>query len=333
MDPLTQGVLGASLSLSVSKKQHVLVAGFFGLVAGMAPDLDVLIRSESDPLLFLEFHRQFTHSLFFIPFGSFLCALVLHRLLGKKHKLSFQQSWLYSALGYSTHALLDACTSYGTQLFWPLTNERYAWNLVSVIDPAFTLPILILLVFTLLKRNAWLARIAVIWALTYPTLGMIQRDRAEAAGWQLANERQHVPIRLEAKPTFANILVWKVIYETEESYHVDAIRVARSIKKYPGDSILKLDLNRDFPWLDPNSQQAKDITRFSQFSNGFLARSPDDERHIIDVRYSMVPNQFNALWSVKLSPSASTNAHVEYVTHRDNSSEARQLFFDILFDF
>ncbi|MGF1754989.1 metal-dependent hydrolase [Vibrio makurazakiensis] len=333
MDPLTQGVLGASLSLSVSKKQHLLVAGFFGLVAGMAPDLDVLIRSENDPLLFLEFHRQFTHSLFFIPFGSFLCALLLYLPLGKKLQLSFQQSWLYCALGYSTHALLDACTSYGTQLFWPLTNERYAWNAVSVIDPVFTLPILILLVFSILKRNAWLARIAVVWALTYPTLGMLQRDRAEAVGWQLAKERQHVPIRLEAKPTFANILVWKVIYETEEDYHVDAIRAARSIKTYRGETIEKLNLSRDFPWLDLNSQQGKDIERFRQFSNGFLARSPDDKLHIIDVRYSIVPNQFNALWSVKLSPSASTNDHVEYVTHRDNSPESRKIFSDMLFDF
>ncbi|RTZ15548.1 metal-dependent hydrolase [Vibrio aquaticus] len=333
MDPLTQGVLGASLSLSASKKQHLLAAGFFGLVAGMAPDLDVLIRSERDPLLFLEFHRQFTHSLFFIPFGSFLCALVLYLLFSKKLQLSFQQSWLYSALGYSTHALLDACTSYGTQLFWPLTTERYAWNAVSVIDPAFTLPILILLVFAMLKRNAWLARIAVIWALTYPTLGMIQRDRAEAVGWQLAKERQHIPIRLEAKPTFANILVWKVIYETKEDYHVDAIRVAGSIKTYPGEAIAKLNLSRDFPWLDPNSQQGKDIERFRQFSNGFLASSPDDELNIIDVRYSMVPNRFNALWSIKLSPSASADEHVEYMTHRDNSSESRQIFSDMLFDF
>ncbi|WP_394128532.1 metal-dependent hydrolase [Vibrio hepatarius] len=333
MDPLTQGVLGASLSLSASKKQHLLAAGFLGLIAGMAPDLDVLIRSESDPLLFLEFHRQFTHSLFFIPFGSLLCALVLYPLFGKKLQLSFQQSWLYSALGYSTHALLDACTSYGTQLFWPLTNERYAWNLVSVIDPAFSLPILILLVFAILKRNAWLARIAVIWALTYPTLGMVQRDRAEALGWQLAKERQHIPIRLEAKPTFANILVWKVIYETDEEYHVDAIRVASSVKTYPGETIAKLNLSRDFPWLDLNSQQGKDIERFRQFSNGFLAIAPDDELNIIDVRYSMVPNQFNALWSVKLSPSASADDHVEYVTHRDNSTESRQIFSDMLFDF
>lgn len=74
MDPLTQGVLGASLSQSVSKKQHLVVAGVLGLLSGLAPDLDSLIKSQSDPLLALEFHRQFTHSLFFIPIGSLICA-------------------------------------------------------------------------------------------------------------------------------------------------------------------------------------------------------------------------------------------------------------------
>ena len=42
-----------------------------GFLSGLAPDLDIFIRSESDPLLFLEFHRQFTHSLIFIPFVAF----------------------------------------------------------------------------------------------------------------------------------------------------------------------------------------------------------------------------------------------------------------------
>lgn len=118
MDPLTQGLLGASLPQSVSKKHNVVVAGVLGLLAGMAPDLDVLIRSSTDPLLYLEFHRQFTHSLLFIPIGSLICALVLHPLISKRRGLSFKQSWLFCALGYGTHALLDSCTSYGTQLFW-----------------------------------------------------------------------------------------------------------------------------------------------------------------------------------------------------------------------
>ncbi|MEZ8256737.1 metal-dependent hydrolase [Vibrio cyclitrophicus] len=330
MDPLTQGVLGASLSQSASRKQNLVVAGVLGLLSGLAPDLDALIKSQSDPLLALEFHRQFTHSLFFIPIGSLICALALHHLIAKRRGLSFKQSWLFCALGYGTHALLDACTTYGTQLLWPLTNARFAWNTISIIDPVYTLPILILLVFATLKRAPWIACVAFAWALVYPTLGMIQRDRAEAIGWQLAEERQHTPIRLEAKPSFANILVWKVVYETEAHYHVDAVRVGTSVITYPGESIAKLNVGRDLPWLDLDSQQAKDIERFRWFSNGYIAQDPADELRIIDVRYSIVPNQMKALWSIKLSKTVDVNTHVKYETHRDNTPESRQIFFGML---
>ncbi|MEZ8286497.1 metal-dependent hydrolase [Vibrio splendidus] len=330
MDPLTQGVLGASLAQSASKKQHLVVAGVLGLLSGLAPDLDALIRSQTDPLLALEFHRQFTHSLFFIPIGSLICALVLHQLIAKRRGLSFKQNWLFCTLGYGTHALLDACTTYGTQLLWPFTNARFAWNTISIIDPVYTLPILILLVFATLKRAPWLARVAFVWALIYPTLGMVQRDRAEAVGWQLAEQRQHKPIRLEAKPSFANILVWKVVYEAEQSFYVDAVRVGTSTKTFPGESIAKLNVRRDLPWLDSNSQQAKDIERFRWFSNGYIAQDPSDDLRIIDVRYSIVPNQLKALWSIKLSPSVDADTHVKYETHRDNTPESRKIFFDML---
>ncbi|WP_394149156.1 metal-dependent hydrolase [Vibrio maritimus] len=332
MDPITQGVLGASLSQSASKKQNILIAGALGLLAGMSPDLDVLIRSSSDPLLFLEYHRQFTHSLLFIPFGSVICAFVLFHVFAKRFGFSFAQTWFYCALGYGTHALLDACTSYGTQLLWPFSNDRYAWRVVSVIDPTFTLPLLMLVAIATLKRSPWFARIAMIWALAYPLVGMVQRDRAEVAGWQLAKARQHQVVELEAKPSFANILVWKVVYETEDSYFADAVRVGRTVKTYPGESINKLVVTRDFPWLDPNSQQAKDVERFRWFSHGYLAQDPNNSSRIMDVRYSVVPNEFKALWSIELSPTASNDEHAAYVTHRGSSADSRQVFYDMLFD-
>ncbi|GAL17082.1 integral membrane protein [Vibrio maritimus] len=332
MDPITQGVLGASLSQSASKKQNILIAGALGLLAGMSPDLDVLVRSSSDPLLFLEYHRQFTHSLVFIPFGSVICAIVFYHVFAKRFGFSFAQTWFYCALGYGTHALLDACTSYGTQLLWPFSNERYAWRVVSVIDPIFTLPLLLLVVIATLKRNPWFARIAMIWALTYPLVGMVQRDRAEVAGWQLAKTRQHQVVELEAKPSFANILVWKVVYETEDHYFADAVRVGRTVKTYPGESINKLVVTRDFPWLDPNSQQAKDVERFRWFSHGYLAQDPHNSSRIMDVRYSVVPNEFKALWSIELSPTASMDEHADYVTHRGSSADSRKVFYDMLFD-
>ena len=70
MDPLTQGALGAALPLATRRRAGAVAAGALGFVAGMAADLDVLIRSDLDTLLYLQYHRQFTHSLIFIPVGS-----------------------------------------------------------------------------------------------------------------------------------------------------------------------------------------------------------------------------------------------------------------------
>ena len=144
MDPVSQGVLGASVPGAVSNKKHVVAACLFGALAGMAPDVDSLIRSDTDPLLYLEFHRQFTHSLFFIPLGSLICAGALYYLLARRWQISFKLTWLFCFLGYATHGLLDACTSYGTQLLWPFSNERFSFNTISIVDPLFTLPLLAL---------------------------------------------------------------------------------------------------------------------------------------------------------------------------------------------
>ncbi|MDA0126473.1 metal-dependent hydrolase [Vibrio sp. MarTm2] len=330
MDPLTQGLIGASLPQSVGKKQHVIVAGALGMLSGMAPDLDVLIRSSQDPLLYLQYHRQFTHSLLFIPIGSMLCAVVLYPLFAKRFGLSFGQSWLYCALGFSTHALLDACTSYGTQLFWPLSQQRVAWSNVSVVDPMFTLPVLILVALAAWRRSPVFARAAFVWALVYLSLGGIQKQRVEKVAWQLATERQHTPIRLAAKPSFANLLLWKVVYETDDEFYVDAIRAGVSTKVYQGESVQKLDIARDFSWLDVSSQQAIDIGRFAHFSNGYLAVDPNNPMRIMDVRYSIVPNQINPLWSIQLSPNANKEGHVQYVVERESTDDSRRLFYKMI---
>ncbi|MEP5763147.1 MAG: metal-dependent hydrolase [Halieaceae bacterium] len=332
MDPVSQAVLGAAAPKSVAPPEHAGMACLLGALAGMAPDLDILIRSSTDPLLFLEYHRQFTHSLFFIPIGGFICGWLFYQLFAKRRGLSLRTSVLYSTLGYATHALLDACTTYGTQLLWPFTDQRFAWNTVSVIDPIFTLPLLVLVALSVWQRRATLARVALLWAIAYPSLGMIQRDRAEAAGWELARERGHQPLRLEAKPSFANVLLWKIVYETEDRYHVDAIRVGRDSRVYPGDSVRRLDTARDFPWLQADSQQAIDLERFRWFSNGYVAVDPRNPNRVTDIRYSLLPNQIAGLWSIELAADASPGAHVSYVASRDASDQVLGQFRIMLFE-
>jgi inner membrane protein len=316
MDPLTQGLLGAALPQATSDSRYAASAGLLGFFAGMAADLDALIRSSTDSLLFLEYHRQFTHSLLFIPIGGLLCALLLHVVLGRRRGLTFRQSWLFCTLGYATHAVLDACTSYGTQLFWPFSTARIAWNTISIIDPLFTVPILVAVLLGARRRSAAYARVALVWALGYMALGVWQRNEAMDMGRASAAQRGHIPLRLEAKPSFGNILVWKVVYEADDQFHVDAVRASLAPRVFTGSSIPKLDIDRDLPWLDRSSQQARDIERFRWFSNGYIARDPANPNRVIDIRYSMIPNEIAPLWSLELQPLAAADAHGSYLVHR-----------------
>ena len=332
MDPLTQGVLGAALPQSISNKKSLGVIGIVGFLSGLAPDLDILIKSESDPILFLEFHRQFTHSLIFIPFGGLICALVLHFLISKRFKIRFKDAWIYSTLGYGTHGLLDACTSYGTLLFWPFSQTRIAWNNISIIDPLFTLPLLILIVIAGLKQKRIFAVIAILWAVFYLSLGVHQKNEAIKVSKTIAKSRGHDASRINVKPSIGNILLWKSIYETQDKFYIDAIRLGWSPKIFNGESIDKVNIQSAFPWLMLKSQQAKDIKRFKWFSNGYIAINPKNKNQIIDIRYSELPNEIGGLWGIEISKEKGNNNHVEYITNRTMSKTRFKIFKEMLFD-
>ncbi len=334
MDPLSQAGLGASLSQSFAKdKSKQVSALFIGVLAGMAPDLDIFINSDSDPLLFLEYHRQFTHSLVFIPVGALLCALVFYPFARKK--LSFAQVYFFSFLAYATHGLLDACTSYGTQLFWPFSDERVGWNVVSIVDPLFTVPLVIFVLLAAIRKNPAYARAGFAYAIIFLSLGVLQQQRAEKAMYELAQQRGHQIERTHIKPSFGNRHVWKLIYEYDGRYYVDAVKLLWNTEYIKGSSVPKLDVKRDFPWLPEGSQQAKDIERFRWFSDGFLAVSVDDERQVTDVRYSFLPNSINPMWGIevnkRLIDDGDFDAHVFFDMSNDLDKKTRERFLDMLF--
>ena len=318
MDPITQGALGAALpqAVTTARKGPVALAGGFGFVAGLMADLDVFIRSVDDPLLFLEFHRQFTHSLLFIPFGGLIAATILHLLLGRRRRLPFSRTLLFCTLGYATHGLLDFATSYGTMLFWPFSHERYAASIVSIIDPLLTVPLLGLVVTAAIRRSPLYARLGLAWVCLYLTFGAVQHNTARQMAGDIAATRGHAIERLTVKPSFGNLLVWKSVYESQGRFYADGLRVSIAPTVYPGPSIARLDPARDFPWLQPESQQYRDLMRFTRFSQGYAARNPDDPNAVIDVRFSFLPHQFGALWSIALTPGGAPDQHVRFQTNR-----------------
>lgn len=322
MDLFTQGALGAALAQTAPRHAHHLrIATGFGFLAGMAPDIDALIRSPSDPLLFLIYHRHFTHSLAFIPVGALICAGGLHALFGRRWNLGFRQTYLWCLLGYATHGVLDAATTYGTMLLWPFSDVRIAWSLVSIIDPLFTLPLTALITLAWLRRRRVFAGLALAWAGLYMAVAVAQHNAALDAARLIAAERGHAPLRVEVKPSFGNIIVWKTIYETAEGFHTDAVRVGLWPRRFEGVVTPKLNTVADLPWLKADTQQATDVERFRRFSDGYLALDPRHPNRIIDLRYSFVPNDVDALWSIEVSPDAAADTHVRYLTHRNNARQ------------
>ena len=112
MDPLTQGTLGSALAQSAADPRQIRGFALAGAGGGIVPDLDILIRSDTDPILYLEFHRQFSHSLVFIPIGAALCALLLHPVL--KRWLSLKE----------IHLVMEFCEGKSVQENRPQSVEQ-----------------------------------------------------------------------------------------------------------------------------------------------------------------------------------------------------------------
>ena len=328
MDILTQGLLGATMAQAGARRGELRLATGIGLVAGLLADADVLIQSAADPLLQIEYHRHFTHSVFFVPLGALLAALLVWPVL--RARLPLTRIYLYALLGYSLSGFLDTCTSYGTYWLWPLVDQRLALNIVSIIDPLFSLMLLIGVVIGWRGQSAAAPRLALLLAGGYLLLGWLQHERAQGELISLAAQRGHVVERALVKPTLGNLLLWRSIYETNGRFQVDALRVGLGPARiYPGASALRYRPEADPQSPPAASLLAADIDRFMTFSDGYVIRLGGAEQGLGDVRYAMLPTSTRPLWGIAFDP-AHPERHAEYQYYRSMSGQERRRFVDML---
>lgn len=319
MDPLTQSLLGAAASQALFGRRLGKKAWLIGAVGGLLPDADVFIRSEADPLLEVEVHRGFTHALTFIPVGGAVASLPW--LLRKRYRSRWKPVLGAAVTGYATHGLLDACTTYGTQLLWPFSSVRAAWNCISIIDPVFSLILLIGVVWGATTRRRFPAAAALGLCLLYLGLGVVQRERALDAQDRIAASRGHMPVRQAAFPTIGNLIVWRSLYEARGRLYADRIRVpivgAPAWTK--GSTVARVTVEDLSPELRSDERIVRDFERFRWFSGGWVARAPGDRRVIGDARYSLQTDSFDPIWGVRFDPGS--NRPTEWV----NRTDAREM--------
>ena len=325
MDIVTQGIVGATCAQAFAARRNGRLAALVGLAAGLLPDADALIYSAEDPLVQLEFHRHFSHALVFIPVGAGMAALLFWLLL--RRSVSFKQLYFYSICGYAPGGLLDACTSYGTHLFWPFVQQPVAWNVIAIVDPVFTLMLAVPLAIGLRQRRPM--RAGLVLALVYLLLGAVQHERAEVEARKMAGERGHEAQRLLVKPTVGNLVLWRSVYLFGDSVRVDGVRVGLGVKTYPGEQRLLFEPGRDLGRATPGSRAYRDAVRFGEFARGFVVRYPEAGMRIGDARYAMLPTEIEPLWGMEFDPDDPEEAP-RWIIRRSFTADTRRRFFDML---
>ena len=267
MDSLTHIVLGAAIGTAVLGRKVGARAALWGAACATLPDLDVLVPY-GDPVRDFTFHRAHSHALFWLSVASPFVAWIIARLQ-RSAGATFRDWWLLVWLALVTHPLLDAFTVYGTQLLLPFSDYPVGVGSVFIIDPLFTVPILVGAVLALALRTRNPDR-AQRWNAAGLPLG------AAYLGWSVAAQAHVegvvnrtlaatplVDSRVLVTPTPFNSLLWRVVVMDDGGYHEgyyslldDRPRVR--LRRHASDTALLESLRSDWS-----------VQRLAWFSKGF----------------------------------------------------------------
>lgn len=328
MDPVTHGLLGAALAVAVARPGELRLAAAIGAAAGLLPDVDTFIQDGDDPLLLLDFHRHFTHAWLFIPVGALIAALLAWPLV--RQRLEFRYAYRYALAGYALASTLDACTSYGTHLWWPFSAQTEAWGLIAVFDPLFTLLLGIPLLLAWRRDRRRFAHLGLVLALAYLGIGAVQHARVSEQTARLAAGRGHQPEQIQIKPTLANLLLWRSVYIFDGRVHVDAHRAGLdAVRVYPGQQADLLTAEQAQAWSGGDPHLQRDLERFRRFSDNYLIADPARPAFIGDARYAMLPDRLTPIWGIERQAQGTT-PRIRFVTRHDAGAEVRTHFLDLL---
>ena len=286
MDSITQAALGACVTAACVPREHRRKALLAGAMLSTLPDLDVFIDFGGAVENFT-YHRGFSHSLFVLPGVAVLIWLALRRWWAPVRAAPAR--WLTAImLALLTHPLLDAHTAYGTQLLWPLGVTPTSWSTLFIIDPAYTLPLLVACIalagwperagaHTTLVVALVLSTTYVAW--TWVAKSIVEQDaRIALAGKGLDDAP------LFSVPTPFNSLLWRVVVLTDEG-HAEGF-----------DSLLLDEGPMQFEFFVSDKQalqEAKDlwaVQRLRWFANDFVRADVVNDRLIIsDLRMGVEP--------------------------------------------
>ena len=222
MDSITQLALGAAVGEATAGRQVGRRALLWGAICGTLPDLDVFVPL-GDAVRDFTYHRSASHSLFVL---AALTPLIIWLIL-KLHPGTREHRRRWFALVYlvfATHVLLDSFTVYGTQIFWPFVTTPMTWSTIFIIDPLYTLPLLIGIIAALIAGRHWS------WGYSINTAGLVlstgyllwtlgAKLHVEAVAHNSVAQQDMANVKVLTTPTPFNSLLWRVLAVDDTYYY------------------------------------------------------------------------------------------------------------------
>lgn len=309
MDSITQAALGAAIGEATLGNKIGNRAILWGALFGSIPDLDIIFFPLLDNAQRIEFHRGASHSLLFMVMVSLVLAKPLSKLW-KTDKISPLRAGVFVFLNYLTHVLIDCFTTYGTSVLWPFSNARIGFNNLFIIDPLYTLPLLVSLIWLAFYRSKKQQpnRTRILkWGLglssAYVIFSFAMKFYASSA-FNADLERRGIEFnrRMES-PTAFNTLLWRSVVDRD-----DAIWVGyRSVFDMPSKPIRWTVYPRQKELVMPyrNEREIQTLEWFSQdwwiarpHTKGiWIADMRFGETRIYDEKPGMVDSRFVFSWS------------------------------------
>lgn len=287
MDSLSQLALGTAVSVAVmGRRTAVWKAALWGAVAGTLPDLDVLI-DQGDVIRNMVLHRAESHALFWLTLFSLPLAALVARLHGEWGLL--RRWWLAIWLVLLTHTLLDAMTVYGTQLALPFSNYPFGVGSVFIIDPSYTLPLLVGVVWVLATRGGHIGQKANAFGLLLSTAYLAWGFAAQQQVTQIARAslvQQGIAVeQLLVTPTPFNTVLWRVVAVAGDDYHEGFYSLLDAQPKMTFDRFQRGNA------LAAELQGIDGVQRIMAFTKGFYKLEERGSQLLItDLRMGQEPN-------------------------------------------
>ena len=283
MDSLTQIILGAAVGEAVLGKKVGNKAMLYGAIAGTIPDLDVLASFFTDKVTALYIHRGFTHSIMFSLLFAPILAWIVTRY--EKYKNFKSWTWLFF-LSFVTHPILDAHTTWGTQLFWPF-DIRLAFKNIFVIDPLYTIPFLVFLIFAMTQKRTsekrrFYNKMGLIISSSYLVFTLLLKWIAFNQ-FEAALKSQNINyLEIDTRPSPLNTILWSANVQTENYYLLGNYSFFDTkpimFTKYPKNHHLLGNLAKN-----------ESVKRMISISEGwFTINKKDDVLYFNDLRFGLL---------------------------------------------